>query len=54
MTYPSEIGGVSQGLARRVRPSHSREQPRGPEEPKPKNTSGYEEEHISNERKTVQ
>jgi len=44
---PSEMGGVLQGLARRVRLSHYRKQPRGPKKPKPRKASGYEKKHLS-------
>ncbi|MBV8554704.1 MAG: hypothetical protein JO116_04005, partial [Planctomycetaceae bacterium] len=43
----SEMGKVLQGLARRVRLSHYRKQPRGPKKPKPKKASGYEKKHLS-------
>src|SRR5262249_5278486 len=38
----SEMGEVLRGLARRVRLSHYRKQPRGPKKPKPRKASGYE------------
>lgn len=44
---PSEMGQMLQGLARRVRLSHDRKQPRGPKKPKPLKTSGYEKKHLS-------
>jgi hypothetical protein len=44
---PSALGQVLQDLARRVRLSHYREQPRGPKKPKPKKNSGYEKKHLS-------
>jgi hypothetical protein len=43
----SEMGKVLQDLARRVRLSHYRKQPRGPKKPKPKKASGYEKKHLS-------
>jgi hypothetical protein len=43
----SEMGEVLRGLARRVRLSHYRKQPRGPKKPKPKKASGYEKKHLS-------
>ena len=43
----SEMGEVLQDLARRVRLSHYRKQPRGPKKPKPKKASGYEKKHLS-------
>jgi hypothetical protein len=43
----SEMGEVLRGLARRVRLSQYRKQPRGPKKPKPKKTSGYEKKHLS-------
>jgi hypothetical protein len=43
----SEMGEVLQGLARRVRLSHYRKQPRGPKKPKPDKRSGYEKKHLS-------
>ena len=42
-----EMGEVLQDLARRVRLSHYRKQPRGPKKPKPKKASGYEKKHLS-------
>lgn len=43
----SAMGQVLQDLARRVRLSHYRKQPRGPKKPKPKKASGYEKKHLS-------
>lgn len=43
----SEMGEVLRILARRVRLSHYRKQPRGPKKPKPKKASGYEKKHLS-------
>lgn len=43
----SEMGRVLQELARRVRLSHYRKQPRGPKKPKPKKASGYEKKHLA-------
>jgi hypothetical protein len=43
----SEMGEVLRGLARRVRLSHYRKQPRGPKKPKPRKSSGYEKKHLS-------
>jgi hypothetical protein len=43
----SEMGEILRDLARRVRPSHHRKQPRGPKKPKPKKASGYEKKHLS-------
>jgi Transposase DDE domain len=43
----SEMGEVLRDLARRVRLSHYRKQPRGPKKPKPKKASGYEKKHLS-------
>jgi hypothetical protein len=43
----SEMGEVLRGLARRVRLSQYRKQPRGPKKPKPKKASGYEKKHLS-------
>jgi hypothetical protein len=43
----SEMGEVLRDLARRVRLSHFRKQPRGPKKPKPKKASGYEKKHLS-------
>jgi hypothetical protein len=42
-----EMGAVLRDLARRVRLSHYRKQPRGPKKPKPKKASGYEKKHLS-------
>jgi hypothetical protein len=44
---PSAMGRVLQDLARRVRLSEYRKQPRGPKRPKPKKASGYERKHLS-------
>jgi hypothetical protein len=44
---PSTMGRVLQDLARRVRLSEYRKQPRGPKKPKPKKASGYEKKHLS-------
>jgi hypothetical protein len=44
---PSEMGQVLRDLARRVRLSHYRKQPRGPKKPKPKKASGYQRKHLS-------
>jgi hypothetical protein len=43
----SELGEVLRDLARRVRLSHYRKQPRGPKKPKPAKASGYEKKHLS-------
>lgn len=43
----SEMGEVLRDLARGVRLSHYRKQPRGPKKPKPKKASGYEKKHLS-------
>jgi hypothetical protein len=43
----SVMGEVLCDLARRVRLSHYRKQPRGPKKPKPKKASGYEKKHLS-------
>jgi IS4 transposase len=43
----SEMGEILRELARRVRLSHYRKQPRGPKKPKPKKASGYEKKHLS-------
>jgi Transposase DDE domain len=43
----SELGAVLRELARRVRLSHYRKQPRGPKKPKPEKASGYEKKHLS-------
>ena len=43
----SELGEVLRDLARRVRLSDYRKQPRGPKKPKPKKASGYEKKHLS-------
>jgi IS4 transposase len=43
----SEMGEVLRELARRVRLSHYRKQPRGPKKPKPKKASGYDKKHLS-------
>ncbi len=43
----SEMGEVLRGLARRVRLSHYRKQPRGPKKPKPAKRSGYEKKHLA-------
>lgn len=42
-----EMGGVLRSLARRVRLSDYRKQPRGPKKPKPEKSSGYEKKHLS-------
>jgi IS4 transposase len=44
---PSELGRVLQDLARRVRLSEYRKQPRGPKKPKPEKASGYAKKHLS-------
>jgi Transposase DDE domain len=44
---PSEMGEALCDLARRVRLSHYRKQPRGPKKPKPVKASGYEKKHLS-------
>jgi hypothetical protein len=44
---PSAMGRVLQDLARRVRLSEYRKQPRGPKKPKPSKASGYEKKHLS-------
>jgi IS4 transposase len=44
---PSATGRVLQDLARRVRLSEYRKQPRGPRKPKPSKASGYEKKHLS-------
>ncbi len=44
---PSAMGRVLRELARRVRLSEYRKQPRGPKKPKPKKASGYEKKHLS-------
>jgi Transposase DDE domain len=44
---PSAMGRLLQDLARRVRLSEYRKQPRGPKKPKPKKASGYEKKHLS-------
>jgi hypothetical protein len=41
------MGQVLHDLARGVRLSHYRKQPRGPKKPKPKKASGYEKKHLS-------
>ena len=41
------LGEVLRDLARRVRLSDYRKQPRGPKKPKPKKASGYEKKHLS-------
>jgi hypothetical protein len=43
----SEMGAVLRDLARRVRLSHYRKQPRGPKKPKPRKASGYDKKHLS-------
>jgi hypothetical protein len=43
----SVMGEVLRDLARRVRLSHYRKQPRGPKKPKPKKASGYDKKHLS-------
>jgi hypothetical protein len=45
-----EMGEALRGLARRVRLSHYRKQPRGPKKPKPRKASGYEKKHLSTAR----
>lgn len=45
--HTSEMGQMLQGLARRVRLSHCRKQPRGPKKPKPLRARGYEKKHLS-------
>jgi hypothetical protein len=44
---PSAMGRVLQALARRVRLSEYRKQPRGLKKPKPRKASGYEKKHLS-------
>ena len=44
---PSAMGRLLQDLARRVRLSEYRKQPRGPKKPKPRKASGYEKKHLS-------
>jgi hypothetical protein len=44
---PSELGEALRALAKRVRLSHYRKQPRGPKKPKPLKASGYEKKHLS-------
>lgn len=44
---PSEMGRVLRDLARRVRLSEYRKQPRGPKKPRPKRASGYAKKHLS-------
>lgn len=44
---PSVLGQVLQDLARQVRLSEYRKQPRGPKKPKPLKASGYEKKHLS-------
>jgi Transposase DDE domain len=44
---PSEMGRFLQELARRVRLSEYRKQPRGPKKPKPEKASGYKKKHLS-------
>jgi hypothetical protein len=44
---PSAMGRLLQDLARRVRLSEYRKQPRGPKKPKPLKASGYEKKHLS-------
>lgn len=44
---PSEMGRVLHDLARGVRLSHYRKQPRGPKKPKPRKASGYGKKHLS-------
>ncbi len=44
---PSEMARVLQEIARRVRLSHYRKQPRGPKKPKSEKVSGYEKNHIA-------
>ena len=43
----SAMGRLLQYLARRVRLSEYRKQPREPKKPKPKKVSGYEKKHLS-------
>jgi hypothetical protein len=47
---PSELGRVLVDLARRVRLSEYRKQPRGPKEPRPEKVSGYAKKHLSTAR----
>jgi hypothetical protein len=47
---PSELGRVLQDLARRVRLSEYRKQPRGPKKPRPQKASGYAKKHLSTAR----
>ena len=47
---PVAMGRFLQELARRVRLSEYRKQPRGPKKPKPKKASGYEKKHLSTAR----
>jgi hypothetical protein len=44
---PSAMGQVLRDLARRVRLSEYRKQPRGPKKPKPEKASGYAKKHLS-------
>jgi len=44
---PVAMGRFLQELARRVRLSEYRKQPRGPKKPKPKKASGYKKKHLS-------
>jgi hypothetical protein len=44
---PCRMGQVLQDLAKRVRLSHYRKQPRGRKKPKPLKSSGYEKKHLS-------
>jgi Transposase DDE domain len=44
---PLAMGRSLQELARRVRLSEYRKQPRGPKKPKPKKASGYQKKHLS-------
>jgi hypothetical protein len=43
----SEMGAMLRDLARRVRLSHYRKQPRGPKRPKSRKNSGYQKKHLS-------
>lgn len=43
----SEMGEALRDIARRVRLSHYRKQPRGPKKPRPEKNSGYEKKHLS-------
>ena len=44
---PATMGRVLRDLARRVRLSEYRKQPRGPKKPKPRKASGYEKKHLA-------